>query len=457
MQVLLIHNQTDLSKKIAFLIESTYSAKVFFAESLTEAKTFLESHAAETHLILLLSTPLKEEIEQFQLKFKTIPLILTASEHFPINTPLTPPVVGIITPPDYFLGIAQTIQTLITKGLLEQGQCEQGQVRINTKLLLSVSPLRGDIYIRLSEQKFVKLFQEGDLFDLADLEKYTVKKGIEYLYIRQSQCQEFIQKYRLELQKFFLQENLTLEAIGRFGETAHETIQTLNKQLGFCKDVQELTKTHVNLTVKAMGKDPNLAEILEKLKLSEGKYIATHSTLCAYLSCAIASQLQWGSESTFHKLSLAAFLHDMTLENHSLAAISTLEELQRAGSSFTAEEIRAYKDHPTQAAEMAKRMTEVPPDVDTIIHQHHEKPDGTGFPRGIGHTYIAPLSSVFIIAHELGDCLLKTDQDFNLDSFLNQVRDKYKSHKFKKSIDSIEVLHKIKNFSESLKKQKEST
>ena len=39
-------------------------------------------------------------------------------------------------------------------------------------------------------------------------------------------------------------------------------------------------------------------------------------------------------------------------------------------------------------------------DVDKIISQHHEQPDGTGFPGSLNARDVAPLSCMFIIAEE---------------------------------------------------------
>ncbi|MGZ3687952.1 MAG: HD-GYP domain-containing protein, partial [Bdellovibrionota bacterium] len=185
------------------------------------------------------------------------------------------------------------------------------------------------------------------------------------------------------------------------------------------------------------------SEILKDLKRQGGKYIPTHSTLLSYLACGIASQMKWGSETTFHKLNLAAFLHDIQLKNQELAEMNTLAEAEEA-KKFTPEELKAYKTHPIEAAAAAKEFTEVPPDVDTIIVQHHERPDGTGFPRGLTHTYIAPLAAVFIVAHELTQYALKHPNDFDTQKFIELNGGRYKSSQFKKVLSVIEGLHLVK-------------
>jgi response regulator RpfG family c-di-GMP phosphodiesterase len=325
-------------------------------------------------------------------------------------------------------------------------------VRIRTKLLLSVCPLKGDIYIRLSEQKFVKLFHEGDTFDLSDLERYTIKKGVEYLYIRKEQCKEFTHKYRGELHRLLQADPLSIEEAGKLGNSVHETVQELSAQIGFTKEVQELTKTHVQLTVKSMGKDPNLAEILKRLKASEGQYISYHSTLVSYFACAIAAEMHWGSETTFYKLALAAFMHDITLSNQGLAQLSSLEELERDKAKYTEQELKDFRGHPIDAAEMIKRMNEIPPDVDTIVIQHHERPDGTGFPRTLAYSYIAPLASVFIVAHDLAQYVCSSRAGFDIQEFITGKKEVYKASQFKKILLCLDSLGKVQSLAETLKK-----
>jgi response regulator RpfG family c-di-GMP phosphodiesterase len=161
--------------------------------------------------------------------------------------------------------------------------------------------------------------------------------------------------------------------------------------------------------------------------------------------------MKWGSDTTFNKLTLASFLHDICLTNNDLAAISTLEELDKEKAKFTKQEYDEFKQHPVFAAEMAKKMSEVPPDVDVIIRQHHEKPDGTGFPRGLGHAYIAPLACVFIVAHDLARFTLKSGKDFKIEAFIESAREKYKSAQFKKVMSCIEMMQMIKGAASSIK------
>jgi HD-GYP domain-containing protein (c-di-GMP phosphodiesterase class II) len=70
--------------------------------------------------------------------------------------------------------------------------------------------------------------------------------------------------------------------------------------------------------------------------------------------------------------------------------------------------------------------------VDKVIAQHHEHPMGSGFPAGLSSNYISPLSSLFIIAHDLTDYILDNKKNFNVDEFLAAFDNKYSSGHFKK-------------------------
>ena len=322
---------------------------------------------------------------------------------------------------------------------------EAGQCRIRTNLLLDVAPLKGDIYVRLSDDKYVKLFKKGDVFDQQDLEKYTLKKGIEYLYILRSECAEFAEKYTQLIESYIAEKQMakSLSKTAHHNRAVLETIHQLNHQIGFTPEVQKLTKAQVRLTVDAMQHSQDLSQILKLLQDKKDQYISTHSTICAFVACAIASQLEWGSEMTFQKLTLAAFLHDIPIENQLLAAVSSSSELERVKGRFTDDEVRIYQTHPNLAADMARQMSEIPSNVDIILAQHHERPDGSGFPRGLVSNYIAPLSAVFIVAHDLTDFVLSSgsEGDLNIGSFLEQMSSSYSVGQFKKIITALESIH----------------
>jgi response regulator RpfG family c-di-GMP phosphodiesterase len=111
--------------------------------------------------------------------------------------------------------------------------------------------------------------------------------------------------------------------------------------------------------------------------------------------------MDWKSDTTYQKLTLAAMLHDLPISNQDLARIDSLKELESKKGQFTPKEIDSFKTHSDTAAKLARSMNDIPPDVDVILLEHHERPDGEGFPRKISSSRIGALSVIFIVAHDL--------------------------------------------------------
>lgn len=317
----------------------------------------------------------------------------------------------------------------------ELGRGEGEFTRINTNLLLRVSPLKAPIYIRLSKSKFVKLFQEGDVFDKADLEKYLGTKKIDYFYLLTTECGEFVMRLRDDLLAILAsakgQKDIA-KISGEVSESVHETVRDLVNTMGVTPEVQQVVKASMDMAIKAMGKSPRLGSIIDRLKKDRTKYISSHSMMLGEIACSIAAAAGWHSEQTFYKLNLAAFLHDIPLKNQELATLQSLKELDERRHEFTEKEVIEFRDHPQAAAEIAKQFTEVPPDVDVIVGQHHERPDGTGFPRGLTQMNISPLGACFIVAHDLLTYIMANDKAWSMGKFVEGVEGKYSGGNFKK-------------------------
>jgi len=321
----------------------------------------------------------------------------------------------------------------IIKTFLEQNGTADSELPeycpIRTRLLLQVKPLQSDIFVRLSAEKFVKIFSAGSEFTKDDLKKFD-SKDIEFLYLQSTEAGKFADKFKLELEKLINTKDLPATEAMQAAESAHDTIRDLVANLGMTQEVLDLVKTNVALTVQTIGKNPSLATILDRVR-SGGNYISSHSTLLAEISCCIAKEMEM-TDTVFEKLVLASYLHDISIQNENLAKIWTLEELKQKAASFTEDEVSGYRLHPYHSAETVKRYPEIPVDAGIIISQHHERPDGAGFPRGLVHEQINPLAALFIIAHELTTDILEMKSQFAVRKFVTKKLALYDIGNFRK-------------------------
>jgi len=220
-------------------------------------------------------------------------------------------------------------------------------------------------------------------------------------------------------------------------ESTHEVIREVVNKLGVTPEIQALTRKCVELAIKTLGKDPKLGDVFRAMLVRQQNYISSHSVVLAHLSCSLAHAVGWTSEPTFFKLAMASFFHDMSLSSHDLARIQTLDELEMARDRFSRQEIAAYREHPQKAARLVAELAEVPSDVEAIVAQHHERPDGSGFPQQMVALRLHPLACVFIVAHDLANFLQERGAGGTLSDFSTEMSASYQQGVFKKILDGI--------------------
>jgi HD-GYP domain-containing protein (c-di-GMP phosphodiesterase class II) len=313
-------------------------------------------------------------------------------------------------------------------------------IRVGTQLLARTRPLRSDVFIKISELKYIKIFSAGDVFSDEDLARYLVRKGVAYFYIMRKDHQVMLDQLSDIIAKVLDTAPINQEISAPLAAQTTETIHDLVKQVGFTPEVQALVKKNVALVLAEMGKAPSLAEILKRMDLNKDKYITSHSQMLAGVACMLAVAMEWGSEITFKRLTMAALLHDMGITNEALCRVKSMAELNERRAEFTQADIQEYRSHPRRAATLIQGMKEIPADVDRIVHQHHETSLGDGFPEAMSAINIHPLASVLIVAHEMVDWVFDNGKAFDGAAFASANSERFKTGHFKAMIKLIAKL-----------------
>jgi CheY-like chemotaxis protein len=439
-KILLVAENKDVKELLTFQVTTRFQATVKECGSAREAVETLKTETSVDLLIAPYNGPnsvlvkfLRERKEALPVLFFFDPMVVKPDAESLAGLD----VVACVENSKMVDGVLSAVETFVRDLAAPEGASEFCPIRTN--LLIRVSPLKSDIYIRLSETKFVKLFRPGDEFDANDLERYYQSKHVEYMYLRRGDAPEFIKKFRIELEEILQRDDLRQDEALQATEIAQDAIQELIHSVGFDEEVQELAKKNVEITLKAVGANPRLSDLIGKIA-REGNYLSQHSTLLAHVACCVAKEMEWGSEATFSKLVLAAYMHDVSLKSSEIAKINTLRELDAKKAAFPEEEVRNYHLHPAKSADVVRSFKEVPADVDIIVQQHHERPNGSGFPRGLMFNYISPLSSLFIVAHELSQDILSKRGAFTLPVFIETRKPHFNQGNFKKVFAALEKV-----------------
>jgi HD-GYP domain-containing protein (c-di-GMP phosphodiesterase class II) len=309
-------------------------------------------------------------------------------------------------------------------------------------LVLMGRDLFQDLYAQLPDQSYEIVLKKGARITLND-ETFGRLARHRFLFVRSEDFADFIKRFANDIQNlssgperiFDLGDSITTT------QGVHELISSAIPELGFTPELQAATKASIDLAVKAISRDPKLAELIKSLTAMETSYRSWHSVSLCYIACRLSSLMTWDSANTHYKLSLAAFLHDLTVKTESLERVTTLQELETAAG--TEEEKSAFREHPHEAAALSRQMRDFPGDVDHIIAQHHELPNGKGFPLGINHTKISPLAALFIVAHAITEELFDLREKFTLRECVGRLELAYSQGYFRRVIAALkELAHK---------------
>jgi putative nucleotidyltransferase with HDIG domain len=109
----------------------------------------------------------------------------------------------------------------------------------------------------------------------------------------------------------------------------------------------------------------------------EGKDRSTeqHTRRVAMLAVQVGEQLRL-PPATLRHLAVGGLLHD-------IGKLSVDERILRKPAALTDEEFAEIKRHPGAGLELLRELGGFPDPVLRLVHEHHERLDGTGYPRGI--------------------------------------------------------------------------
>jgi len=133
---------------------------------------------------------------------------------------------------------------------------------------------------------------------------------------------------------------------------------------------QELELSHGRLQRVLEGSVRSLAALAER----RDPYTAGHQERVAELACAIAAELNLPQEQ-IQGLRVAALLHD-------IGKIAVPAEILSKPARPSELEFAMIKSHPQVGYEVLAGI-DFPWPVAEIVHQHHERLDGSGYPQGL--------------------------------------------------------------------------
>jgi hypothetical protein len=142
-----------------------------------------------------------------------------------------------------------------------------------------------------------------------------------------------------------------------------------------------------------------LVALLLSISKNQGKKAFRHTVLVTLIARLVGRKLRF-EEHEMHMLTQAAVAHDVgeLYVDHDAVLTET---------RFTPEDWKQTMAHPKIGALLVKHCTNYAPEVARAICEHHEREDGSGYPRKLVGAQISPLGKVLIVSELLAGVLLK--------------------------------------------------
>jgi response regulator RpfG family c-di-GMP phosphodiesterase len=304
-------------------------------------------------------------------------------------------------------------------------------IPVNIHILHKLGKLTEDVFIKLSESRFIKILHAGAVFNDYELNRFENKK-VDKLWVQTNGFKNLFEEYKKQI--YFRETMMELDSLRLSQEMAvdHSMVTSMARNFGWNKEIIDMTTRSIENVLKMLVRTPDLKPLLTLHKKNNNSQLSTHAIELAAFCVAILDNLSWNSQLAKEKIVFAAITHDMELNDDLFE--TKVRMLTNVGTKIfvntNSEIFRQIHNHPSKMAANLKLWPNCPPDIDSIILNHHEQPDGSGFPRGFKAHEIAPLSSLLILAEDVLFNCREPNAPSHLE-YLNSRREFYGRGEFK--------------------------
>ena len=426
--ILLVDDEEDILAILELTLKTIYKEDVLSAASGKQAIEIIKKKGSPDLVISDYRMGDGDGVSVFKYLRSThpaVPFIVCSGNPMDDLAPLFEGAEGFIEKPAIITPLIDMVRKLLRPS---PGHLEFVPIWVN--LLHSNKSLSFDLYLQLSDTNIVRMFKKGDSLFNEDIEKLEAK-GITHLKLKHEDCLPFLKHHEQTLI-----DRIKIEAdpekIVSHSLNSLTIIPKLAKPLGWTPDFLDFAKNTISTAVTTLSKDIAIRRIITE-KLSDPTTIYNkHVFLTALLGCTFCNYLGFTTEAAHMKMAMATVLHDIFVDEKCYEDLDAWNRYALSKNE-SAPDVVKYRNHPLEAANFVRSVKNLPPDIDQIILQHQERPDGSGFPRGLNAPNIAHLSSLFIMTEDFVHMLLKhSSVEKAFSEYLMYGADNYTSANFKK-------------------------
>ena len=277
---------------------------------------------------------------------------------------------------------------------------EHPYIEISLFLLKRFSKtLKFDIYVRRTETDYTKIFRSGDSIDWDRVKVYT-DKGIKVFYCTISDYEVYglyVERVGYELNQ--KQTPISqVEALEFMKEIVNYTMHEFTVKLMPSERTVEAAANMISSCIESLNKDPKALIRLLTL-MSHQPYLIKHSVAVSMFSVMLAKKAGIESDSNLKIIALGGLLHDVGEGQLDFDPedVEILEPEQR----------RMVWRHPELGKQLLDGIKNIRSEVIQIVMQHHEQPNGHGYPNGLRGGEIYYPAKIVAVADSFASMITK--------------------------------------------------
>lgn len=314
------------------------------------------------------------------------------------------------------------------------------KIPVNPESFIKLNSIACDVYLKLGAEKFVKVINKNDLFSTEVILK-LIAKGVKYFFINKSELSHYGESVTKSVHVMLVSKNIKMDDVKKSQMTgqALDIVKSNLMKCGFSPAIFEVTEEIINIQMDMIKRSPELSGFMEKFQLFR-RMNTEHSRLVCFLCTAILKEIGWDSESTLHKMCLASLFHDISLPEEFGNKLSASEYVKTLADA----DKKNYELHCEESAHLSKNFSSLAEGIEQVILEHHELPDGSGFPKKLTAMHVHALSACLHLADFVADLMWQHNFDINpikLEIF--SKKEFYSKGVYRKPYDTIiKVLNK---------------
>lgn len=272
-----------------------------------------------------------------------------------------------------------------------------------------------DLFIRLPSERMVMVAHKGSPIDIERIHRLG-NKDVQHLYVHKSDFSGIVSdlvrsaEILKSVEKF--PEDMKIAKYFSIAESVYVELLKLpisDESLGRAVRLSQEIGT-------SMVEKPDFTKLIKSV-VGMGDEFTKHSVGTVVMSNLLATQLGWKSPKLIQPITMGAFFHDVGLKEipRELWFKNRLE--------MTKDETQVWETHPAIGMQMLSQINLFTPDALRIVAEHHELPNGTGFPSKLRMDRIFPMSRAVSLGNMLAHDIFEPTPGvpFSIDLMLQKI------------------------------------